>query len=137
MPSSARNGPSSSRRTILCCRGTTRESGRAATRWFDPAPQSAWSLDRRRSETAQVNSGNQRCFLGAADVSVADPIDTAWFPNKVVKWHPGPCLQIAGTLANCIREANNEALVKRLISRRLSMLEWEDSSGQCATRCTL
>src|ERR1700687_5201286 len=36
---------------VLCCRGIVRESASAASRWFGPAPQLAWSSGHRRLQT--------------------------------------------------------------------------------------
>jgi len=32
-------------------------------------------------------------------MSAADTVDTALFPNKLVKWHPAPGPELAGTLS--------------------------------------
>jgi hypothetical protein len=52
--------PSSSRQTILYCRETARESGHAATRWSVPAPRSASSSGRRKSETGSPTAATSR-----------------------------------------------------------------------------
>jgi len=48
--------------TVPCCRGTVRESGRAATQWSALAPQSARSSDCKRSGTARSTTATSRAF---------------------------------------------------------------------------
>lgn len=120
------------------CRGTTDESASAATRSFYPAPQSAWSSDRRRSRiipSIAATSSASSALLVRRIPARMKSIRRGFVDSSNGTPVPGPVLQ--AHWARCTPGTNTQTSVKQMILRRLSALEAGTRTASCATRCTL
>ena len=122
---------------VLCCRGIVRESASAASRWSDPAPQSAWSSGRKRSQTERSIAATKFPSYWEQRKSLPQ-IRSIRCGSRIVSPNGTPVLGLKSQALSELHPTSQLlASAKQLKIIVLIAARTPCNNGRCATRCTL